>query len=185
MSDVAYIPKPGSIQWKVVKFLVDNPDEELTRGDIAVKFDTFGGSLDSALQLPVARGVLKKSRNSDGELVWMLASAEKVTLAEYEEPAPASLQTTAHGWAQQSPGPADANGFPVIRKNTPLLDEKSRRELEFKQWLAQFEVSSSAEFPENQLAEVKKHATRYGKASGVKFYFARTGPARWGMERKA
>jgi len=75
-----YVPRPGIVAWKVLDYLVRNPNEELTRGDVAVKFDCIGGGVDTLLQLAVARGALKKSRNGMRELTWILGDLTRFRL---------------------------------------------------------------------------------------------------------
>lgn len=80
-----YTPRPGSIAWRVIDFLTRNPDEELTRGDIATKFDCVGSSLDSLLSTAVRCGALKRIRNTHNELVWIVADATKLDLQAWEQ----------------------------------------------------------------------------------------------------
>lgn len=44
-----YMPEPGSVPYKILSFFHKNPDEELTRRDIAVKFDLPAVSVDETL----------------------------------------------------------------------------------------------------------------------------------------
>lgn len=75
-----YVPRPGTLPWRVLNYLLQNPDEELTRGDVAVKFSCIGTGIDTMLQLAVARECLKKSRNSKGEMIWILGLVKRFRL---------------------------------------------------------------------------------------------------------
>jgi len=75
-----YTPKAGSLPHRVLTFMVLNPEEELTRADIATKFDANHSTIDSLLSLPVTRGVLKRGRNSDMDLVWSLGDCTDFVL---------------------------------------------------------------------------------------------------------
>jgi hypothetical protein len=186
--ELEYHPKAGSVPWKVIKFLMANPDEELSRGDIAVKFDAFGAQLDSVLQIACARNVLKKARNREMEVVWMLGTNRNVVLDELvEQPVPdlkaaVGSMATAGAKAMES---LRQEGFPEIRKNTPLMDEKTRRKVDFYAWLARFEVHDSAEFPEAFLAEMRSMVKGYGAEAQRQFNVVKVAHGRWGVERTA
>jgi hypothetical protein len=167
----------------VVKFLMDNPDEELTRGDIAVKFDTFGGGVDTVLQIACARGVLKKGRNSDMEVVWMLGTNKNVVLDEFVPPEVPDLVKAAS--AMVTTPQLEMSGFPEIRKKTPLMDEKTRRRVEFHAWLGKFDVQDSAEFPESFLTEVRAMVKTYAGEANRSFNIVKVANGRWGVERTA
>lgn len=53
MTYAAYIPKAGSLAEEVINFLMANPDEELSSGDIAVKFDHLQTSVTTGLKTAV------------------------------------------------------------------------------------------------------------------------------------
>ncbi|MES2910603.1 MAG: hypothetical protein V4718_04395 [Pseudomonadota bacterium] len=74
-----YVPKPGSIAWKVLDHLVKFPNDELTAGDIAVKFGCVGGGVYTLMQLPVSRGALTKLR-TPGEATWVLGNLKAFRL---------------------------------------------------------------------------------------------------------
>lgn len=183
--DLEYKPKPGSVPWKVIKFLMDNPDEELTRGDIVVKFDTYGGALDSTLQIACARNVLKRGRNSDMDVVWMLGTNRNVVIEEYVDPVVPDLAGAVKAMTVPSLPAIQPGSFPEIRKNTPLMDEKTRRKAEFHAWLAQFDVRDSAEFPEAFLAEVRAMVKTYAAEANRSFNVVKVAHGRWGVERTA
>ena len=183
-----YTPRPGSVPWRTIDFLIKNPDEELTRGDVAVKFDCVGTGVDTALTSAVNNGVLKKGRNSEMELVWLLGDASKVTLLPWLDqpaaraPAPAPAASLS-AWGESL---RHQPGMPTIRRGVRLLNERDRQELEYDTWLVQFGVGDSAEFAEVRLDEIKKHARRYQrKNAGVRFIFAPTRDGQHGIERRA
>jgi len=166
--DKDYRPRAGSSAWRVIKFLQDNPDEELSREDIAVKFNAFSGSVDGALDAAVACDILRKRRaNGGGDVLWLLG-AKGIDLG--DAPAVASV---------------GAEMLPPIRKNAPLLDEKARRRIQYLDWLASFEVNDSAEFALSQRAEMRRMAADYEQSSGRKFVIVKTGFARSGIQRTA
>lgn len=120
-----YIPRPGSVPWRVLSFLVANPDEQLTRGDVAVKFDCIGGGVDTILQLAVARECLKKTRNSELEVVWILGLVKRFRLdqlpADADDKSVAALQK-----AMDHKPPAAAPQHQAIKVVEPLPSSVNR-----------------------------------------------------------
>lgn len=112
-----YVPRPGSVPWRVLSFLVANPDEQLTRGDVAVKFDCIGGGVDTILQLAVARECLKKTRNSELEVVWILGMVKRFRLdpLDADDKSVAALQK-----AMDHKPPAAATHHQAIKVVEPL-----------------------------------------------------------------
>ncbi|WP_295986427.1 hypothetical protein [uncultured Variovorax sp.] len=202
-----YTPKFGSLPHRVINFMVMNPDEELTRSDIATKFDAPHSTIDSLLALPVARGVLKRGRNSDMELVWSLGDNPGVVLdqAKPEEGAgslparcyPSTRTRESESYIDRSLPVAKASPFPSaapvildltgikVRKGVRLMTKEEKRRAEFAEWFAQFEVGDSAEFDEIHLSTMKTECTRHMRETKTKFRFAATGVGRHGVERTA
>lgn len=63
--------KPSLIQ-RVCEYLETNPDDELTRSDIATKFGIAPTAVDGELRAAVAAGRLINDRNDDDGLIWRL-----------------------------------------------------------------------------------------------------------------
>jgi AraC-like DNA-binding protein len=63
--------KPTLIQ-RVCDYLETNPDDELTRSDIATKFGVAATAVDGELRPAVNAGRLIMARNDDDGLVWRL-----------------------------------------------------------------------------------------------------------------
>lgn len=61
-----YVPRPGSLAWRVITWLQANPGEELTRPDVAAS--SVGGCLLHAKQ----HGGLITATNADGQRVYRL-----------------------------------------------------------------------------------------------------------------
>lgn len=204
-----YTPRPGSIPHRVLTFLVLNPEEELTRSDIAVKFDCQGSSVDTLLGIAVARQILKRGRNSDMEVVWSLGKSTDFVLDQTNAGAeplvklPSRCFPSARAAASESESyierparhqrpqlpsePADAIDLKAIqvRKGVRLMTKEERRRAEFSEWFAQFEIGDSAEFDEVHLPTMKTECSRHMREAKTKFRFAATGPGRHGVERTA
>lgn len=195
-NETMYCPKPGSLPWRVLAFLYQNPDEELTRHDVSVKFDCNSASVDTQLGIAVSRGILKRTRNKAMELVWSLGGNLNVALGQ----AGLSAATEA---ASASPAPAPApaaammSGRPPaivvvldpstipVRKGVRLLTPEQKRRAEFIEWFDQFEVGDSAEFDDKHLATIRAESKRHAKAKDRTYKIAATGPGRAGVERTA
>lgn len=121
-----YVPKPGSMPWLVLTFLVANPNAVLMRKDAAAVAQCPINSVDAVLQLAVVRGGLMKMRNEHLEVTWRLGDKKAFRLDKLEEGAPASpppapppaaapaqapapIEPTAEAPAEEpQPGPAPA-----------------------------------------------------------------------------
>jgi len=62
--------RSGSLAQKVCAYLEANPEEELTRSDIAAKFGCAVAAVDSALAPVVLAGRLARDKNEDDGIVW-------------------------------------------------------------------------------------------------------------------
>lgn len=181
---IHYTPKPGSVADQVIAFFEENPDEELTRADIAQKFDTAHATVDSTLQLAVARGCLVRERNRSMEMVWKLGrvKAQRDLSRAAEAPIPATVPRT-------SPFAASALDFdPLsikVRKGVRLKTAAQRLEEKFDQLFESFEVGDSAEFDDHLASMLRLQSRRFSKGRAVKFVFMDTEPGKVGMERRA
>lgn len=80
-------PRAGSLAQRVYQFLSANPDEELTRSDIAAKFDIEPASVDKALSTAIINGWIKRERSEDSTFVWRLGRGIDID-AVHQQPAP-------------------------------------------------------------------------------------------------
>ena len=83
-----YVPKPGSMPWLVLTFLVANPNAVLMRKDAAAVAQCPINSVDAVLQLAVVRGGLMKMRNEHLEVTWRLGDKKAFRLDKLEEGVP-------------------------------------------------------------------------------------------------
>lgn len=182
-----YTPKPGSLPWRVLTFLVLNPEEELTRRDIAVKFDAQATSVDTMLGIAVARQVIKRTRNSDAELVWSLGPSTDFVLTSGDEPdfaLPARCFPSARAPAAAPVTVLDLDSIKV-RKGVRLLSPEERRRQEFVEWFDQFDVGDSAEFDDEHVPTIRTESSRHKKLKKTAWKIAATGVGRSGIERTA
>lgn len=71
-----YKPQTGSTVARVLAFFEQNPGEELTRSDVAVKFGLGITSVSGTLAAAVQAGMLAWQRNSAGRWVYCAPQAE-------------------------------------------------------------------------------------------------------------
>lgn len=192
-----YTPKAGSLPHRVLTFMVLNPDEELTRSDIATKFDCTSSSVDAMLALPVTRGVLSRKRNSEMEVVWCLGDSRDFLLEAEDAPSKLPARCMPRGEKPTVEQHTRASFFPAaapviltlgdikVRKGVPLMTKEERRRAEFVEWFKQFCVGDSAEFDDMHLPTMKAECSRFMRETKTKFRFAETGPGRTGVERTA
>lgn len=162
----SYVPRAGSVSARVIEFLTQNPDEELGRQDIAVKFDCQAQSVDTYLAAAVKAGVLVRTQNEDSGLVWCLASNTQGRK-------PIETPTLV-------PVPEDIK----VRKGVGL---KAPGELLRERWDAlflTFEVGDSAEFDSAWTPTLKTEARRFCRGRNARFIFLPTGAGKMGMERR-
>lgn len=67
---MSYTPRAGSIAYRVVEFFQANQHEELTKDDIAQKFDATPNNVHSLLIPVIEIELLSRTRNGDGEYVY-------------------------------------------------------------------------------------------------------------------
>ncbi len=204
-----YKPKPGSLPYMVLTWMLLNPEEELTRKDVGLKFDVPSSSVDTLLNLPTSRGILNRKRNSEMEVVWCLGNSKDFVLDQSEAqpiklPArcyPSTRRAAVEHEAsddvseESTSTPPRSSVFPsvppvkldlkdiAVRKGVRLMTKEERRRAEFAEWFGEFDVGDSAEFDEVHLPTMKAECGRHMRANKTKFRFAETGPGRHGVER--
>ena len=112
----------------MIQFLRANPDEELTRGDVAVKFDALGTTIDTALVPAVEHKMLVKGKNGEAELVWRIGPKTKPALVTADgEPVrkisrPAIVETSNLTWRGPA-APKQTNRAEFIDTLSVVLDD--------------------------------------------------------------
>jgi hypothetical protein len=175
---MSYTPRPGSIPFRVISFLMRNEGEELTRKDIATKFDCDGSTLDTILGEAMRTGLLERYRTDDG-MAWKLGS-RRIELPDEPEPLAAGLPFRPIVTAVA----VDPTAIKV-RKGVPLKTAAEQRQDAFDKLFATFEVGDSAEFQADWYDELTLQAKRYSRGKGVKFTVMRLTESLAGMERRA
>jgi len=66
-----YHPTPGSLAERICNFFLQNPDEELTRSDIARKFDVASPrNVEGSLATPLSHHVIVKALDTAGQTLF-------------------------------------------------------------------------------------------------------------------
>lgn len=137
-------PRKDSIAWKVVDFLEGNPAEELTRHDIAEKFDIDPAQVDDALRSVVVTGHIVRELNSESVSVWRLNFSRKgipkpfaISLAEAKKVRRAKRKTSVA---------IDFSSL-VIEKAIPLVDNSRTGTSEWEKLLGRMEAGDSILLP--------------------------------------
>ena len=188
----AYAPKAGSLPDRLLAFLEANPDEELTRPDIAIKFDAPQANVDALLQLAVQRGCLQRKRNGKGELVWSLGAVKAVRDRGQVEGAGQATGTDdvlpVRQVVRPFPGPAavvDIDPSAIkVRKGVRLQTPEEKLALRFDALFASFDVGDSAEFDADWEVGLREQLRRWGRGKKVRFEFIATEAGKVGMERR-
>lgn len=71
-----YRPRPGSLVDRVLAFFEKNPDEELSRSDVAVKFELGITSVSGTLAAAVQAGLLRWEKDDAGR--WVYRAGQEV-----------------------------------------------------------------------------------------------------------
>lgn len=182
---MSYTPRPGTVAYRVIDFLQRNEGEELSRSDIATKFECASAGVDTVLAEAMRLGLIDRRRGDDG-VVWRLGQT-RITLVqdaatEIVEKAKRSIDERSQFVATAVA--CDPTAIPV-RKGVSLLSPEERRRAEFTAWFDQFDVGDSADFDVQHLPTIRAESKRHAKAFGWKFKIADTGPGRAGVERTA
>lgn len=137
-------PRKDSLAWKVVDFLEGNPGEELSRHDIAEKFDIDPVQVDDALRAVVASGHIVRELNDESVSVWRLNFAKRgipkpfaISLAEAKKARR----------AKRRPQVAIDFSALVIEKEIALVDNSRKGSSEWEKLLGRMEAGDSVLLP--------------------------------------
>lgn len=112
-----YKARVGSMPARLLDFLKANPEEELTRADVAQKFDMPTTSVNACLEPAVNGGALVFERNADLDFVYRLPRAG-------EKP-PGRKPATSPWPAVAAPAPAAAPAAPDVLADMARIDALS------------------------------------------------------------
>ena len=84
-ADTLWQPRAGTLPARVVQFFSENPDEELTSGDIANKFGAMPHSVATALSRPVEHGLLQRRKDTtvSGRVGYVYTAGHRTLAGEF------------------------------------------------------------------------------------------------------
>lgn len=164
-----YVPEPGSVAFKVIEFFTTNPEEQLSAGDIAAKFDKPARNVHSLLARAIEAGLLtRKEDPSEGELVYVLGKGHpsvRPNLAAHP-----TLPPRAKASSRQRPPVLDVRDIP-IRKGVPLPPKFKSQSTDWHSLLSRLEVGDSFEVGKayrSTLTKVASDLSKDGRAFQVR-----------------
>lgn len=161
---MTYKPVEGSVPFKVIEWFKNNPDEALSSGDIAVKFDKPQRQVHSFLALAIEAGVLTRETDSDLELIYRLGNDVPATKPERTR-AHVSLRETMH--APSTPRKALDIDIDSIRidKGVPMPQGRSKV-IDWSALLARMSVGDSCLLPKRARTQITKVCTQAKRDAG-------------------
>lgn len=162
-----YTPRAGSVAFRVIEFLLANPDEQLGSADVAIKFDCARNNVHTLLSDAVTAGFLARKEDlEDGELVYVagngraLQPTQRVPSVPAHRPFGARPTPRARYWVDTS--------TLAIEKNVPL--PSARNLIDWHGLLSRMEVGDSVALPKEARATLTKAISeRHKRADGGKF----------------
>lgn len=171
-----YTPQAGSLAYQIVQFFRDNPEEELSRRDIAAKFEVDANSIDGKLRQATETGVLATGNSSESGRVWR--AGPQLQAVPLEAPKdrrpratlpPLDLNSIAVESGVEKPKPKNANSpvyTALINKLSPgdsvlLHSEHAKRLIDLAKKLAR-EASSGAKYSLRKIDDTNTRVWRDG-----------------------
>jgi hypothetical protein len=132
------------VAWKVVDFLESNPSEELTRHDIAEKFDIDPVQVDDVVRTVVNSGHIVRELNDESVSVWRLNFSKRgipkpfaISLAEAKKARRAN---------RKPPVAIDFSAL-VIEKEIALIENSRKGSSEWDKLLGRMDTGDSVLLP--------------------------------------
>jgi hypothetical protein len=160
-----YIPRMGSLAERVLDYFRQSPDEELTQGDIAAKFEVSRGSVTACMETALNKGAVTYVQNED--LIWVYrpgkgTAAPKPNSTKADAPPPPEPTRSRRGITALPPALLDFSTLQVDR-GVPLTGKAHGHPGESK-WAPLFaklsEPDTSVEFPAAWKSAVAAQATK-------------------------
>lgn len=191
---MSYIPKAGGLAARACTYFQANPDEELTRADVASKFEVPASSVDGLLAQCFVNGLLNRARDSDGAAVIVagpklkdlqLAAAPTsgaAALLTAPSTPPATATTVAAGAPAQGSEGKKRGGVRrrlpplpieklVVAKGVPIPEpnRSKKGETRWDELFAKLKPNDSVAIPREYASAINKAMQVRAKAKGEKF----------------
>ncbi|MBH2008060.1 MAG: MarR family transcriptional regulator [Xanthomonadaceae bacterium] len=131
-----YKPSAGSLPSQVVWFFTNNHDEQLSLGEITVKFDVPRGNIHTQLGRAIDAKLLARTRNEDGEYIYSAGPAiyhpAKKAVPDAPAPAPPDAPRKTRGPVKGFASPRYSldisqlkveEGIPFMKINGPTVSK--------------------------------------------------------------
>lgn len=189
--------KFDSLAFKLCRYFLDNPDEQLTRSDIAHKFSVPASSVDACTFSARQSGLLTAHANADLGKVWaagpnlkhcvvdgaqqVLTLSHEATTAILEEQAPKTAAVQARGAhapfgpvarhpkAQRSRLPLPDPATLKVEHGIPIPPVHANRSSQYHEVFERMVVGDSTAVPRLFSKRLFDIASKHGKPSGRKF----------------
>lgn len=167
-----YCPQVGSVAYQVIEFLTTHPEEELTREDVSVKFDTPAKQVHSMLATAIESGALKRRDTDDGEIAYSLGVGVptiKPSRARNPTLRPDALMAGANLGKRKSTLPPPDLTTLEIRSDVPVPGGPGRQKTDWTVLLQRMEVGNSTVLDRRYRAGLSKACTEWKKAGKGSF----------------
>jgi hypothetical protein len=148
-----------SLAWRVLDFLQANPGEELTRGDIAVKFNIEASAVDSLLAPAVSAGHLVREVGGADGVIWKPNAAR----GRFPKPFVGSVDASRRAVRAHRQSLIDISSF-TIEKDIPLVDVM-RRVNQWNALFARMELGDSFLLPQSARMAAAHAQAKYRKSA--------------------
>jgi len=157
-----YAPKTGSIAERICAFFRENPDEELTRRDIADKFGCASSGVDGILFGAISHGVIATRNNEELVRVWCAGTAKA------EAPPADKAKRT---YSPRVPLPLIDLSKVAVRAHVPMpVAQRGKGETRYDELFDKLEeVGASVLLPKLYAPAVSKALQTYAKRTSRQF----------------
>jgi hypothetical protein len=167
VSNTPYTPQIGSLAYRICAWFQSNRDEELSRADIAKKFEIAAASIDGLLSACFTASYLNRAKDDDGGAIIVAGSKLKDLVLSAAPPPVAAGKKRKLG--QRLP-PLSLSSLKV-EKGVPIpprrIMEKGRTR--YDEIFDALEPDTSIEVPAHYVPAMLKAAQTFGKRTNRKF----------------
>lgn len=169
-----YVPRAGTLASLLCEFFRDNPDEELSRSDIASKFDVNATSIDNSIKAAIDAGVIATKNSEDMTRVWV-AGPSLPQPTNFKRWLAKQGKKSAEGRAAPPPMPDVLSLLQAIAADVPLPEPAPKGAAYHAVWKA-MEVKHSVPVDEHAAKRLAANAQAWGKANGGRKFLLRQLP---------
>lgn len=162
-----YTPQIDGIPFRVIEYFTTNPEEELDKHALEIKFGKPANQFISILAVAVDSGALIRTTNSDDEIVWRLGTGIKSITANPGRHPSAKPDALERGAAlgrkpytarvhKAKPAPLDFDAIKLV-DNTPLPEVRGATKAKWLDLFNRMKVNQSCHLPTHTKTTVAKY----------------------------